>query len=133
MRKREKVRRNVEKMAPLDRGNVIDLRGASKLHEASVFAALTPKSTEQQRVASARLGINAYQVAQGRSANSKRCVVAKAAQPEKHVPDDPVLRSEASIKKVKFSILKALHAQSNAGSVNLRDVSSAIDKILRET
>lgn len=115
-----------------DRDNVIDLRGAAKLTETSVFATLGDTASTLPRVASTRVGMKAYRTTLGKEDRPLEKVGHLQRAPETYLADTRTLRSEAAIKKVKLSVLRALHAQSNAGSVNIREVSAALDKILRE-
>lgn len=116
-----------EKRRTRDRGNVIDMRGAKKLTEVIMETAsgLPP-------ISSPRLGLNAYRMSQGPQRPLHRQTHSTQKKQGTDQFDAPVLRSEESIKKVKFSVLKALHAQSNAGSVNLREVSATLDELLRK-
>lgn len=115
-----------------DRDNVIDLRGASKLAETSVFATLGDTASTLPRVASTRAGMKAYRTTQGKEERPLQKVEQIQRAHDTYLADAPVLKSEAAIKKVKLSVLRALHAQSNAGSVNIREVSAALDEILRK-
>ena len=91
-------------------------------------------TTEKPAIASAMLGLSAYQKAQGprpmRAAVPSKPVKAyrAAAKPSaKAVPPAKVT------KEIKMSVLKSLHAQSNAGLVKIRDVSSALDDLLKNS
>ena len=109
----------------------IDLRGATELKETSVSATLGKNVATLPPVASFRAGLKAYGKTKGKTHIPGVSRDQMSAHLESSVTT-PTLRTEESIKRVRLSILKALHSQSNAGSVNLREVSEALDQILRE-
>ncbi|NNK17494.1 MAG: hypothetical protein HKP51_11400 [Sulfitobacter sp.] len=89
-------------------------------------------TTEKPAISSALLGMTAYQKAQGprpmRAAvpsKTAKKVRTAAKSSTKAVPPSKVT------KEIKMSVLKSLHAQSNAGLVKIRDVSSALDDLLK--
>jgi len=87
---------------------------------------------EKPAISSALLGMNAYQKAQGprpmRAAMaSKPAKAYRAAAKSGAKPAQPAKVT----KEIKMSVLKSLHAQSNAGLVKIRDVSSALDDLLK--
>lgn len=133
VKKNDSQDRNEKPSDPRVRGNVIDLRGVAKVSEAAVFAMLGDTASELPRVASTRVGIKAYHKKNRTGHRSARQENQTQKTNGTHLSDVPVLRTEASIKKVKLSVLKALHAQSNAGSVNIREVSAALDEVLRKS
>lgn len=114
-----------------DHESFIDLRGVAKLSEASACAALEGRASAQNRLVSAHVANSAYRSTQGRQSRSSRQVAQNNEQHTKYLAERSVLQSEESIKRVKLSVLRALHEQSNAGSVNLKEVSAALDKVLR--
>lgn len=89
---------------------------------------------EYQPISSTRLGINAYRKAQGGAA-------AKAPMPQTaRTMPNPVRKprsepapapSKRETKELKISVLRSLQAQSNSGLVRIRDVSSALDDVLK--
>lgn len=86
---------------------------------------------EKPAISSTLLGMNAYAKAAGRGRVQTPRVnsaerIAKPMQ-ERIQPE----RSKKDTKEMKISVLKSLQAQSNAGLVKIRDVSSALDDILK--
>ena len=92
-------------------------------------------STDKPAIASALLGLTAYQRAQGarplRAAPVKPVASAATYAPNRAKPAATPARPAKATKEIKMSVLKSLHAQSNAGMVTIRDVSSALDDLLK--
>jgi hypothetical protein len=89
-------------------------------------------------ISSTLLGLNAYAKAQGKMPAAKlpaakhRAYVPPRAKPQS--PDRVVeARSKKDTKEMKLSVLKSLQAQSNSGLVKIRDVSSALDALLKNS
>ena len=83
-------------------------------------------------ISSSRVGANAYKIAQGQS-------VARAKKPSGLVEsldaaraNRPLDRDVRSTRELKIGVLKYLQSQSNSGLVRLKDVSSALDDLLRD-
>ena len=70
------------------------------------------------------MGLNAYQRAQGKTLQPamSRVMGAKAAP----------ARAAVVNKDLKMSVLRSLQQQSNAGSVKIRDVAAALDRLIRQ-
>lgn len=86
--------------------------------------------TEKPVISSALLGLHAYQRAQGRPTGKlSDAKTYRVRKPEPLVPSAP----EVSVKEKKISVLKSLQAQSNSGFVKMRDVSTALDTLLKSS
>jgi len=94
---------------------------------------MVAKMTEKPVISSALLGLHAYQRAQGRPVgklSDAKGIRVRRPDPSEAPLSPPVDRSA---REMKVSMLRTLQAQSNAGLVNIRDVSSALDKMLKST
>lgn len=95
---------------------------------------------DKQILSSALLGLHAYQRAQGRPtgklSDAKGMRVRRPDQPVAPIRDMAVPQTtadETTVREKKVSMLKSLQAQSNAGLVKIRDVSSALDELLKSS
>ena len=70
------------------------------------------------------MGLNAYQRAQGKTLQPamSRVMGTKAAP----------ARAAVVNKDLKMSVLRSLQQQSNAGSVKIRDVAAALDRLIKQ-
>ncbi|MFT6676675.1 MAG: hypothetical protein ACJAVM_002880 [Sulfitobacter sp.] len=87
------------------------------------------RTIEKPTISSALLGLNAYQQATGQRRDPGRVPHPAQAKPASNSYRS--VRSKQSTKEIKISVLKSLQAQSNSGLVKMRDVSSALDALLR--
>lgn len=86
--------------------------------------------TEKPVISSALLGLHAYQRAQGRPMGK----LSDAKGMRVRAPDKPAIRETGvSAKEQRLSVLRSLQAQSNAGLVKMRDVSTALDALLKSS
>ena len=79
--------------------------------------------SEPSKISSARLGLDAYAKAQGarRSRANTALALGKLAE---NPPN-------SGTRQLKTSVLNALHRQSNAGMVSIKDVATALDNSLK--
>ena len=87
----------------------------------------------QPAISSQRLGINAYEKAQMRNPvqrSANHAVLPVTAPKKDNVGRTP---SKAETKELKMSVLKSLQNQSNSGLVNIRDVATALDSLLKKS
>lgn len=92
-------------------------------------------STDKPAIASALLGLTAYQRASGarplRAAAPLKSSAPSAKDIQGRTKSAAASANPAKAKEIKMSVLKSLHAQSNAGMVTIKDVSSVLDDLLK--
>ncbi|GAA6174241.1 hypothetical protein [Sulfitobacter pacificus] len=81
---------------------------------------------------SQNLCVNAYKQAQ--SDGTARKLAGPAPRASNAPSESPIgkTRSKKATKELKVSVLSSLQSQSNAGTVNIRDVAVALDRILKK-
>lgn len=110
-----------------DELKVIDLRGAARLQQALLETAYKAQPVSSTRQVLIAYGVDGIAKKYG-TPDVNRFHDSEKAQHH----NERLVQSEAAIKKIRLSVLKALQHQSNAGFVSLRDVSSVIDDLLRK-
>lgn len=91
-------------------------------------------STDKPAIASALLGLTAYQKASGARPLRAAAPLKSSVPPSAKVIQERAKAAStnpAKVKEIKMSVLKSLHAQSNAGMVTIKDVSSILDDLLK--
>ncbi|MFD1341986.1 hypothetical protein [Litorisediminicola beolgyonensis] len=85
-----------------------------------------PLATETQRVSAYRSAQANYAAALKVAPAASAAQAAPTEAPQ--APEQTVEARQADEKRIKFELLRRLHAASNAGTVKLRDVSRAFDE-----
>lgn len=127
MTKREETAGPRGRASECDESKVIDLRGAARLQQSLLETAYKAQPVSSTRQILRAYGVDGIAQKHG-TPDIKRFHDTEKAQHH----NERFLQSEAAIKKIRLSVLKALQNQSNAGFVSLRDVSSVIDDLLRK-
>lgn len=86
------------------------------------------RQNNSQVISSALLGKAAYDRALGKKPMAIRPIRTTAQAPSAADPK----RSEKATREMKASVLRSLHARSNAGLVTIKDVSVALDRLMRQ-
>ena len=83
-------------------------------------------------ISSSRVGANAYKIAQGQSVARQNKSSGPVQPLDAARASRPLDRDVRSTRELKIGVLKYLQSQSNSGLVRLKDVSSALDDLLKD-
>lgn len=86
------------------------------------------RNGDSQVISSALLGKAAYDRTLG-----KKPSVPMQRRPSDGAPAADPRRAELATREIKASVLRSLHARSNAGMVAIKDVSVALDRLMKKT
>ena len=83
-------------------------------------------------ISSSRVGANAYKIAQGQNVARQNKPSGPVQPLDAARANRPLERDLRSTRELKIGVLKHLQSQSNSGLVRLKDVSSALDDLLKD-
>ena len=83
-------------------------------------------------ISSSRVGAKAYKIAQGQNVARQKNTSVSVEPLDAATTNKPLDRDLRSKRELKISVLKHLQSQSNSGLVRLKDVSSALDDVLKD-
>lgn len=101
-----------------------NMQSADALHRG--IRLLTMRHIEEPIITSKLMGLTAYQRALGKAARPAMSKVMGASNQGGHA------RATVVTKDLKMSVLRSLQQQSNGGSVKIRDVAAALDRLIKQ-
>lgn len=86
---------------------------------------------EKSMIKSKRLGLDAYRKVQGKGPGPVRPAAPAAPKVKPTANHTSDASEKPSAREFKATVIKSLHARSNSGMVNMRDVALVLDRYLK--